>query len=155
MKWTLAELRKQQFPITIDEEIDYSEYAHRINDLKSISLVKVTGQGYEMNDDEYVFSLDIKASLVLQCAVSLEDVDYELSFHVDEVFVKEASEDDLEANVIDGNTIDLLEAIVDDVALNVPMKVVKKGYENFYKSEKEEDEVKINPAFESLKDFFK
>lgn len=155
MKWTLAELRKQQFPIEINEEIDFSEYAYRINDLKSMSKVKVKGQGYEMNEDEYVFSLDIKASLVLQCAVSLEDVDYDLSFHVDEVFVKEASEDDLEANVIEGNTINLLDAVVDDVVLNVPMKVVKKGYENIFKSEKEKDEEKINPAFESLKDFFK
>lgn len=154
MKWTLAQLRKEEFPIIINEEIDFSPYFNRINDLKSMSKVKVSGQGYEMNNDEYVFSLDIEADLVMQCAVTLDDVPYKLSFHVDEVYVKDALEDDLDANIIEGNQINLLEAIVDDVVLNAPIKVVKEGYEDKFPTEMPKEE-KINPAFEELKDFFK
>lgn len=155
MKWTLQELRKQEFPIVINEEIDYTPCFNRLNDVKSMSKVKVNGYGYQMNDEEYVFSLDISASLIMQCAVTLEDVPYELSFHTDEVFVKNALDDDIESNIIEGNTIDLLEAVIDDVALNVPMKVVKKGHENEFPTTKEKEEDTVNPAFESLKDFFK
>lgn len=155
MKWTLAELRKQEFPIIINEELDFSPYSFRINDLKSMSKVKVTGQGYELNQDEYVFSLDIESDLVMQCAVTLEDVPYKLSFHVDEVFVKNALDDDVDANVIEGNTINLLDAIVDDVVLNAPVKVVKKGHENDFKAQKDDDEEKVNPFAEALKDFLK
>lgn len=160
MKWTLSQLRKSEFPFPVDYTIDMKDDILSREDVYDTSIITIKGMCYSMENDEYVFSLDISADLKMACSVTLESVDYKLKFHTDEVFATVEDENDSEINVVTNNTIDLDEIIHELVLVNLPMKVVKQGAENLYMSEKEyndslEKEEKINPAFAELNDYFK
>ena len=148
MKWTLGQLAKMSKPIAVDYELNLDSELAKMPDVKAISMVKITGSGYELGFDEYVFSLDIKCDLTMTCAISLEDVIYPLDFHTDEIFKTENNDGD-DINLVT-NEIDLDEVILANIIMRIPMKVVKDGasYDN---NEKEEEY--INPAFADLKKY--
>ena len=147
MKWTLGQLAKMNKPIVVDYELDLSNNLDKMPDVKAISMVKISGNGYELGFDEYVFSLDIKCELTMTCAISLEDVIYPLDFHTDEIFKTENNDGD-DVNLVT-NVVDLDEVVLSNIIMRIPMKVVKEGA-TFAEEEKEEY---INPAFADLKKF--
>ncbi len=147
MKWTLGQLAKMEKPIVVDYELDLSNSLDKMPDVKAISMVKISGNGYELGFDEYVFSLDIKVILTMTCAISLEDVLYPLDFHTDEIFKTENNDGD-DVNLVT-NVIDLDEVILSNIIMRIPMKVVKEGA-TFKEEEKEEY---VNPAFANLKKY--
>ena len=147
MKWTLGQLAKMNKPIVVDYELDLSNSLDKMPDVKAISMVKISGNGYELGFDEYVFSLDIKCNLTMTCAISLEDVIYPLDFHTDEIFKTENNDGD-DVNLVT-NIVDLDEVVLSNIIMRIPMKVVKEGA-TFEEEEKEEY---INPAFADLKKF--
>jgi uncharacterized protein len=96
-----------------------------------------------------VFYLDIKCTLVLPCAVSLDEVEYLIDLSVEEVFTEHKSDD---SNIIEGITIDLLPIIWSNILLEKPMRVLSENaYEkvNFENTEFEEEE--LENAFANLK----
>ncbi len=125
MKWTLGQLAKMSKPIVVDYELDLSNNLDKMPDVKAISMVKISGNGYELGFDEYVFSLDIKCDLTMTCAISLEDVLYPLDFHTDEIFKTENNDGD-DVNLVT-NVIDLDEVILSNIIMRIPMKFVKEG----------------------------
>ena len=147
MKWTLGQLAKMNKPISVNYELDLSNDLDKMPDVKAISMVKISGSGYELGFDEYVFSLDIKCDLTMTCAISLEDVIYPLDFHTDEIFKTENNDGD-DVNLVT-NVVDLDEVVLSNIIMRIPMKVVKEGA-TFAEEEKEEY---INPAFADLKKF--
>ena len=147
MKWTLGQLAKMSKPIEVNYELDLSEYLDKMPDVKAISMVKIMGSGYELGFDEYVFSLDVKCDLTMTCAISLEDVNYPLEFHTDEIFKTENNDGD-DVNLVT-NIVDLDEVILSNIIMRIPMKVVKEGAT--YKEEEKEEY--INPAFANLKKY--
>ena len=148
MKWTLAELKELDKPILIDSVLDFSEEIKDLSDVKAISPVHVKGTGFPMEDDEYVFSLDISSELTMECAITLKDVKYPLNFHTDEVFAK-TNEDKEDINLISNGEIDLVPVIYSCIVINKPMRVVSDGA-TFESPKKEEY---INPAFAGLKEY--
>ena len=149
MKWTLGQLAKIEKPISVNYELNLSENLDKMPDVKAISMVKISGEGYELGFDEYVFSLDVKCELTMVCAISLEDVIYPLEFHTDEIFKTENNDGD-DVNLVT-NVIDLDQVILSNIIMRIPMKVVKEGA-TFTEEEKEEEY--INPAFADLKNKF-
>lgn len=149
MKWTLGQLAKIEKPIVVNYELNLSENLDKMPDVKAISMVKISGEGYELGFDEYVFSLDVKCELTMVCAISLEDVIYPLEFHTDEIFKTENNDGD-DVNLVT-NVIDLDQVILSNIIMRIPMKVVKEGAT--YKEEVEKEEY-INPAFADLKNKF-
>ncbi|MBP5445863.1 MAG: DUF177 domain-containing protein [Acholeplasmatales bacterium] len=148
MKWTLGQLAKMSKPIMVDYELDLSNELDKMPDVKAITMVKISGSGYELGFDEYVFSLDIKCSLTMTCAISLEDVIYPLDFHTDEIFKTENNDGD-DVNLVT-NEINLDEIVLANIIMRIPMKVVKEGAT--YNNEEKEEEY-INPAFADLKKY--
>ena len=148
MKWTLGQLAKIEKPIIVNYELNLSEYLDKMPDVKAISMVKISGEGYELGFDEYVFSLDVKCDLTMVCAISLEDVIYPLEFHTDEIFKTENNDGD-DINLVT-NVVDLDQVILSNIIMRIPMKVVKDGAS--YDSEEKEEEY-INPAFADLKKY--
>ena len=155
MQWTLGQLAKMEKPINVNYTLDLSASIDLMPDVKEISLVEISGQGYESSFDEYIFSLDIKCTLTMACAVTLEDVIYPLNIHTDEMFaVKNEDGDDI--NLIEGNTINLDPVILANVIMSIPMKVVIDGAEDVFVSEEEyESTPKENPAFADLEEYLK
>ena len=56
--------------------------------------------------------------------------------------------------LITKDTINLDEAVLSEIVLNIPLKVVKEGYENEFMEEEEILEEEINPSFKALKDLY-
>ena len=148
MKWTLGQLAKMSKPIAVDYELNLENELSKMPDVKAISMVKVSGVGYELGFDEYVFSLDINCILTMTCAISLEDVLYPLNIHTDEIFKTENNDGD-DVNLVT-NVVDLDSVILSNIIMQIPMKVVKEGasYKDF-----DDKEEYINPAFADLKKY--
>lgn len=151
MKWTLSLVPKMKIPIVAENELDLSEYIDKFIDVEFISLVDVSAIGYEI-DEGFVFTFDIRATLKMRCAVTLDLIDYELDVQTDEIFAYDNKEAD-DIYLIKNDIIDLEEAIVANVVLAIPLKVVKKGSENVFPDSKEE--IKPESPFKELEGYFK
>ena len=153
MKWTIHELIKKyatnnKFKAVIDFTEDIKG-----TDILAISPVEVSGD-YEVYDNsEFIFYIDIKCTLTLECAITLKEVPYELDIQVEEVF---STEEDEESNTIEGITIDLLPIIWSNIILEMPMRVVSENaYDNFELDNTEFDDDEIENAFSNLKNLMK
>jgi uncharacterized protein len=150
MKWTIHELIKnQKMNNTFEETLDLSNFIDN-TDIVRISAVDVSGE-YEIYDnEEFVFYLSIRCTLIMQCAITLKDVEYPMDLEVEEVFTTYKDE---ETTKIEGITIDLLPIIWSNILLEKPMRVVSENaYDEVdYENETFEDEERVNTVFASLK----
>lgn len=149
MKWTTHELIKLvNTNNEIDEVVDLSGYIEN-TDIIRISPVEVTGDFEIYDAEEFAFYLDIRCTLTLPCALTLEEVEYPVDLSVEEVFTTYKDE---ESNTIDGITIDLLPIIWSNILLDKPMRVVSENAHekvDFENTEFEEEET--TNVFASLK----
>lgn len=125
MKWSVQQLHK----LTVNEyhfssEYDFTEYITNIDDIYDISIAKVTGSVVRDFEDNFVFNLNIKATLVLQDARTLEPVNFPLDLDVVEIFGEDDSLND-DIRLIQGNTIDLKDVVWENILLEKPIRVVK------------------------------
>ena len=128
MKWALAQLfRYNGKPFSFDGEYDFSDYIQNDSDILAISITKVSGTGRCIQDDHYEFNIHIETVMTLECAVTLEPVDYKINLDVIEEFDKVESSEDV--NIIKGNTIDLKDVVWQDIYLEKPMRIVNAEYE--------------------------
>ena len=152
MKWTIHELGKLvNIDNQISQTIDFSNYIKN-SDIVKISPVLVSGEFEIYDNEEFVFYLDIKCELTLQCAITLDDVIYPLDISTEEVFTTFRDDN---TNLIEGITIDLLPIVWSNIILEKPMRVVSENaYDNFDPENTEfEDDDHINKAFANLKNY--
>ncbi len=153
MKWTIHELMKlENVDNTFEETLDFTDYLEN-TDIIGISPVKVRGDFEIYDQNEFVFYMDIDCTLILACAITLDDVEYPIHLTVEETFSITPNKD---FHSIEGITIDLLPIIWSNIILEKPMRVVRENaYEDFAEDliEIDEDEDQINEAFLNLKDF--
>ena len=151
MRFTLAQLRKLRMPYHFEEELDLSDELNDFEDIISVSNCKVKGEIRERGTDTYLIHFDINVDLIMQCAVTLEEVPYHIETTADELFSNDETLE--EAFSIEGQTIDTSEAVLTNILIAKPMTIVAEGVEFESDEEPEEEsEEKINPAFASLKD---
>lgn len=130
LKWSLAQLFKyNRKPFEFEDELDFKDRIENIDDILDISLVKVKGNGKNLVDDRYIFNLNIECLLTLECARTLEPVEYPISLEVTEVFDTLESDEDI--RLIEKNTIDLSDVIWENIYLEKPMRVFKEGTTEF------------------------
>lgn len=153
MKWTIHELiKKQATNNTFKAIIDFSEDI-KDTDILAITPVEVSGDYEVFDNSEFVFYIDIKCTLTLQCAITLKEVPFEIDLQVEEVF---SLDEDEESNTIEGITIDLLPIIWSNIILEMPMRVVSENaYDNFELNNTEFDDDEIENAFSNLKNLKK
>lgn len=72
---------------------------------------------------EYYLTGNVKAVLNLNCDLCLEPFSFELLCDIEEIFVK-SNDEESEAWFFSDNIIDIEPAIVSNILLNMPMKVV-------------------------------
>ncbi len=134
-------------PVTsIDESVDLNPYIHKDADILSFKDTKVTGKLY-YESKTATFDLEVTTVITQACAITLLPVEYELSFHADIVF---------------GGEYDDYDYILEDPIKLAPIiyayAMTEKPYSVFHpsadRSTFEEDE-KIHPAFEGLKNLNK
>ena len=77
MKWSLQQLLKiNKFPHYFEETLDLSKEIEDIEDIYEIGPVNITGSINRLDDETYQFTYKIYVKLVLQCALTLDPVDY-------------------------------------------------------------------------------
>lgn len=152
MKWTIHELiRIYNQDNTFTGDIDFSDWVEN-TDIIRISNCHIEGDFEINNNEEFVFYMDILCTLTLPCAITLEDVDYEIDISVEETLSRVKNED---FHIIEGITVDLLPIIWSNIVLEKPMRILSENaYDNFSENniELEDDENEKN-AFSNLKNF--
>ncbi len=129
LKWSLAQLKKfNQKEFKFEDDFDFRSYIKDIDDILDISNAHVSGTGKNIINDRFLFNLHIDCTLTLECARTLEPVDFPISLDVEEIF---DTIDDGECRLIDKQTIDLSDCIWEDIYLEKPMRVFKEGTEEF------------------------
>ncbi len=122
-------------------------------DILAISEVNVKGDYEVFDSSEFVFNIDIKCTLALECAITLKEVPFVIDIQVEEVFSIEEDED---SNTIEGITIDLLPIIWSNIILEMPMRVISENaYDNFELDNTEFDDDEVENAFSNLKNYKK
>ena len=152
MKLTLAQLRKLQMPYKYSEELDLKAELVDFEDIIDTSLVHVDYEIRERGIDTYLVEFKYEVTLTMQCAITLNAVDFVISEEGSEIF---STTDEVEdVFLIEGQTLDTKEAIVTNILINKPMTVSTDGAEFISDEEPDDDieEEKINPAFAGLKD---
>ncbi len=130
LKWSLAQLFKYNHkPFEFEDELNFKNRIKNIDDILDISLVKVKGNGRNLVDDRYIFNLSIECLLTLECARTLEPVEFPISLEVTEVF--DTLDNDEDIRLIEKNTIDLSDVIWENIYLEKPMRVFKEGTTEF------------------------
>ena len=129
LKWSLAQLGKfNHKEFSFEDVYDFHDRIESIDDILDISEAKVSGKGINVSEDRYVFNLHITCVLTLECARTLEPVTFPVSLDVEEIY---DTVDDGEVRLIEKQTIDLTDAIWEDIYLEKPMRVFKEGTTEF------------------------
>ena len=153
MKWAIPQLRKLAKPFSFEYDYDlYNELVVK-EDIKDVIKCHIKGECYEVSYDEYLFNLNIDIELLMVCSVSLLDVNVPLNFDT-QIRFSYSIDDSSDDYLITKDTINLDEAVLSEIVLNLPLKVVKEGYENEFMEEEEQEEEKINTSFQMLKELY-
>ncbi len=152
MRFSLAQLLKLPMPYRFTESMDLKSDLVGLEGILDVIFCNVEGEVYHIDKSNYQIRFKLHTKLILECAVSLKEVPYEINTTFTEIFSPEESDDTFP---IEGQTLDTKEAVITNILINKPMKVYADG-EYFVDEDDsfgdDEPEEKINPAFESLKD---
>lgn len=150
MKFLLNQLDKYNLPYKMTFELDLKDKLKEHNYVKDSSPINVELTLININHKEisYDFLLHIRANLTLECAITLDDVLYKLDFKSNITFSKE--EDNIEAYLIENDSINIDEAIFTEILINLPTKVVKDGA--YFISDEYEKKESVNNTTSNFKD---
>ena len=142
---------KERIDITNTYKIDSNYFTNSsVKDVKDLSL---TGEiyrrpGEDINEEINYIKASVTATLVLEDSISLEPVDYKISFEYDDIIEENWKKDE--------NTLDILPIIWENILMEVPLKVVsgKKATKTSGDGWKliTEEEKRVNPELEKLKE---
>jgi len=125
MKFAISQIQKQAFqaPFKIDDMVDVSELASLNNDIVRINPVHVTGQ-CDVQHGQFIFKLNIKGEMILPCARTLVDVPFPIDIQTREVFASTGLSSEVEEiHPIDGEVLDLMPVIKENILLEIPFRV--------------------------------
>lgn len=152
MKWAVPQIRKLAKPFSVDYDFDLKEHLSGFDDIVAVNKCHISGKCFETSYDEFLFDLDIELELVMICSVTLDEIIVPLDFDT-QIRFSYNDDDSSDDYLITKDTVNLDEAVLSEIVLNLPLKVVKEGYENVFSGE-EEIEEEINPGLQALKDLY-
>ena len=149
----------------IDSQVDIDMlYSFDKNMLKStdiLSLDNVSIKGYITSNsiDDYDLDVNVDGIMVLPSSLTLEPTDYKFSIKIEgniDELLKEINET-LKKNQ---NTIDILPIIWENILMEIPIRVVGEKNQNLQMEGDgwkfiTEEEKKLNPELQKLKDLLK
>lgn len=150
MRFTLAQLNKLQLPYEFIDNVDLKDDLIGLEGILDIKSLNVKGKIKSEFNGIYKIGFDLQCVLVLECAISLKPVEYEIETSFDEEFSLNENDD---CFLINGQTLDTKEAIITNLLINKPVRVISDG-ESFDDEDDhfEDEETVSNNPFESLKD---
>ncbi|WLD95047.1 DUF177 domain-containing protein [Alkalihalobacillus sp. AL-G] len=128
MKWSIQQLRSFQHKgLKIDETIKMEMIRDFDPEILELSPVHVKGNA-EINQNRAVFHLTLTGEMTLPCAKTLVEVPYPFTIQSTEIFLfdpehsVDANEEDI--HVLEGNTVDLIPYIRENILLEKPLKII-------------------------------
>ena len=106
--------------LDIDLTYSFSEDELKNTDIKKLDNVSIKGYIKRNSLDEYEININIIGTMVLECAITLKDVNYDFNIEIDDNLDRLLEENDKKIQ----NTIDIFPIIWENILLEVPMKVV-------------------------------
>ncbi len=167
MKWDLQWIVKQKDGcFHFDEVLSFpTEMFHNLSQINGLKEVHVTGNGrLDMKNRQLYVDFQVEGQMILPCAVSLEDVDYPFDIHSSVVFDFYKPQDDEDVIEVKHDTVELTPVVFQEIMLDVPMRVVKKGailktegigWKVLNEEDVRQDDDYIDPRLAKLKDYFK
>ena len=166
LKYNLQWIIKHKGTFDFEEEITFpTEMFESYNQINGLKDVKVSGTGnIDTRDKRLYVDLNIKGTMILPCALTLEDVDYPFDIDSTEVFTFEKPDPLEDVHEAKKNVVDLTPVVFSNIMLEVPMRVVKddanikesgQGWKIIDGHSGEHNEEYIDPRLAKLKDYFK
>jgi uncharacterized protein len=167
LKWTISQLQKiRDKDLQIDEMVDVTNIKEREPQIRNVSPIKVTGRA-DISSTKITFHLHLSGELILPCSRTLVDVNYPIDIDTTETFLLKSTGFDYDGDdvtVVEGDVVDLLPVIEENLLLEIPMQVFcedvnseeaapQSGNDWTVLSE-EENKQKVDPRFAKLADFF-
>jgi|SRR5690625_421749 len=171
MKLSLNEIKKRAYnePFIFNKEVNLSELESMDNDIRKIKPVRIKGH-CAVDGDQIIFSLTISGEMILPCARTLVDVLYPFEVQEVEIFTTSPylSQEEIEDEIhpVEGEVIDLMPCIIENVLLAIPFRVFSddedalnqavlqgEGWEYMLESDEEESEEQektIDPRLKKL-----
>lgn len=159
MEIALAELMSgYKDSISFDETYSFNEEQLKGSTLLSLNDVKIRGKIY-LEHEEYYISATVWGTMVLPCAITLEEVEVPFSIQIDEN-LEEFEEKEEKKYKKCQNSIDILPIIWENILMEIPMKVVSEKAKNIHLEGDgwrliTDGEEKKNSPFEKLNDLLK
>lgn len=166
MRYNLQWIVKQKGSFTFEEGLVFpievfDKFSH-INNLKDV-VVKGTGN-LDTNEKRLYVNLNIKGTMILPCALTLEEVEYPFDITSTEVFAFEKTDGTEDVHEAKKDIVDLTPIVFENIMLEVPMRVVKenaemksagRGWKILDDTMSDKDDHYIDPRLAKLKDYFK
>ena len=105
--------------IDINEDINFNNIDYQKMNITKINDMHATGYAKVNYEDNIELELDVIGSLVMPCAITLEDVIVPINMHI--------SEEILENTLNNDFFLDLLDILWENIILEIPIRVVKEG----------------------------
>lgn len=111
---------KERIDITNTYKIDSNYFTNSsVKDVKDLSL---TGEiyrrpGEDINEEINYIKASVTATLVLEDSISLEPVDYKISFEYDDIIEENWKKDE--------NTLDIFQFLWENIVLEIPLQFTK------------------------------
>ncbi|MCA1029957.1 DUF177 domain-containing protein [Bacillus timonensis] len=127
MKWSISQLNQLQHKgLSIDEYVDVSDIKDIDSTIRGIDPVHVTGRA-DLSSAKATFHLTISGSMTLPCSRTLVDVNYPFNLKTTETFLLRQTldyeADEEEIHLVQGDVVDLLPIIKENILLEIPMQV--------------------------------
>ena len=123
MKWSLQQLLKiNKFPYHFEETLDLSAEIENVEDISEIGPVNITGSINRLDDETYQFIYKVSVKLVLQCALTLDPVDYLFEEDYDEIYSTTPNDEYI---LIEKNTIDTYQMVWSNIIIDKPINVTR------------------------------
>ena len=112
--------------IEFDQSVTIPESMIENTEIVSLSEISIKGRLTKTSDEAYNLNAMVNGTMVLKCAVSLENVDYPFNIVIDEnISNDEYDEENLK---IDSNSLEIIPIIWENILLEIPLRVVKENY---------------------------
>lgn len=121
MKWSVQQLEKlTNTPYKFNFTLDFQEEIKKVEDILEIKEVLVEGEIIKVNYGTYRLTYKMHVPLVLECALTLDPVEYLIETEYDEVHSVENID---EYFLIENNTLDMKSVIWTNILMEKPLSV--------------------------------
>lgn len=121
MKWSVQQLEKlTNTPYKFNFTLDFQEEIKKVEDILDIKEVLVEGEIIKVNYGTYRLTYKMHVPLVLECALTLDPVEYLIETEYDEVHSVENID---EYFLIENNTLDMKSVIWTNILMEKPLSV--------------------------------